>query len=159
MTHSNVFYLLPSTEKSAENPRELPREIIQDEDWIEENKKGRPSKRTKALKGKAALDQLDRWLQKTTPIGSEAGPSYHHLVENPPNSSLRQYQSHKEQLLAELERQEAGDKILSANKAVVERLKQAENIVEGDRPGIERVERAALEGGGGILRLLEGAGK
>lgn len=150
MVNGPVFRILPSSDKWAQSPRQLPREIVQDENWLDAKAKGRTSKRTKAVKGKAALDQLDGWAHLPgTAVGQDHGSA----------ASLKEYQGHKSDLLAGIDRLGAADKVVAANLAVVQRLRQAGDIVDGDRPGIERVERAAMESGGGILRLLEGAGK
>jgi hypothetical protein len=92
-----AFYIVPSSERQALNPRELPREVfVQDSDGLDSlattayvsnvgptptsesrKKKGRPSKRDKAKKAKDALALLEHWLNRTghTPLNpyDEAG--------------------------------------------------------------------------------------
>ncbi|KIK70821.1 hypothetical protein GYMLUDRAFT_107345, partial [Collybiopsis luxurians FD-317 M1] len=63
---SHVFHIIPSSDLHAFNPRQLPREVYVDslsESNLQVPKKtGRPSKRDKAKKAKAALDGIDRWM-------------------------------------------------------------------------------------------------
>ncbi|KAF5385468.1 hypothetical protein D9757_005420 [Collybiopsis confluens] len=92
------------------NPRQLPREIyvdsLTDSDLQVAKKSGRPSKRDKAKKAKAALDGIDKWMHNTSAPRPSAqdqeGPStatIHYLLAQPPMQSLWEYQAHKSSTL------------------------------------------------------------
>ncbi|KAJ7596872.1 hypothetical protein C8J56DRAFT_299611 [Mycena floridula] len=171
LTSSKAFHILPSSELGAQNPRHLPREVLQAPCVEEEPKKGRQTKRAKANRAKAAVESLDKWMQKTDP------PS------NVPKPTLFHYQSHKVHLLGMLDptsvpvsmQTKGRVAIEQGNQEVMERMKHLEELKEsGDlaevdsRFSFSRVKRAveechtrdlkAPERRGGLLSLLEGAG-
>lgn len=164
ITKAKLFYLVPTTDMGAQNPRTLPREIIQEE-LIAVKKKGRPTKRDKAAKAKAALETLDKWLDTTA---GRNDSSTHRLLELAPTATLYQYQINKEHLLKAVDGNVLDQgPLVAANLEVRNRLKQAEAIVAtGVSHNLERVEKAVselddltLKRNGGLLGLLEGAGK
>lgn len=152
---SDVFYILPTSDLGAQNPRQLPREVVKavlDTELNLPKKKGRPSKRNKAIKAKIAVESLKAWTQSAADQIS------------PPENTLHQYQSHKKDLLNVSTTSEGFSALNSANRNVLERLKQAEPAQESNT-GFARAHRAVEElntdeglRGGGLLGLLEGAG-
>lgn len=142
-------------------------------------KKGRPSKHDKARKAKAAVDSLDRWLQKTsyppenaTGSSSAGIPPTHQLLMNPPKSTLYQYQSHKIHMLNTIDTPGSDGRaaIVQANHDLLARLKELKDrdphiAAIGNGLGLQRVERAVQEMNdpsgqpAGLLGLLEGAGR
>ncbi|KAE9408266.1 hypothetical protein BT96DRAFT_873973 [Gymnopus androsaceus JB14] len=182
LVKSEAFHIIPSSDLCAFNPRQLPREIYVDSLSSESNtpttskKAGRPSKRDKAKKAKAALDGIDKWMHKTTvPVegGSTAGASAttHYLLTQPPTQSLTEYKADKKIALEAIGFPSEGHSVVDqVNSEVLERLRQLEET-EGPRlntggstsfSGKERAERAVKEmkekGGLGLLGLLEGSG-
>lgn len=174
----HVFFLVPRSDLGALRPRDLPREIFVDEatilptDLNAPRKKGRPTRRDKAKKATAALDSLDKWLEKMPQI-----PTAPQSSRTPPRNTLEPYQIKKSLVLdAIYASSDASDKrssIEQANQFVLDRLKEAEQLVSADvigapmkgnlNAGLARAERAvgtfdAYTDGGGILGLLEGAG-
>lgn len=138
-------------------------------------KKGRPTRREKAKKAKVALDGLDKWLDKTSPIlPMTSGRGFRTST----TTTLEQYQLHKSLMLnAAYTSPDTSDErsaIERANLFVLDRLKTAEELVSADifstltegnlNAGLARVERAVgafdahADRRGGILSLLEGAG-
>ena len=77
MVQEAVFTIIPASQLHSENPRSLPREMINTEinaavsdgDSIPDGsrkKTGRPSKAEKQQRAKAALGHLDKWLEKSS---------------------------------------------------------------------------------------------
>jgi len=177
-TDDGVFLILPSNELGSNQPRTLPREIYVEDSTREISeadlkKKGRPSKRDKALKNQAALTSLDKWLEgSSVPDGQRT--STHFLLANPPAESLREYQTEKANLLSALNPVEGSPghaALLATNRQVLDRLRQVQELSQTDEvvgdgaAGMTRVERAVEElsnstiNRGGLLGLLEGAGR
>lgn len=180
----NVFQLQPSSISYSQNPRALPREKLSSEsDAASGNlpvkKRGRPSRRDKVTRSKAALTDLEQRLQSTE-LGSSILNSQQPSAQsdssltNPTTISLRHYQASKESLLNDLQRYpESGRSALErANQNVLERLKKTEQLAGTQRQtgstsvaGIGRIERAVAEisadstDSAGLLHLLEGAGR
>ncbi|TFK36865.1 hypothetical protein BDQ12DRAFT_608927 [Crucibulum laeve] len=183
-----VFCILPRSELRPMNPGSLPREIYIEAGTVlpidpnAPKKKGRPTKRDKAQKAKAALDGLDRWLEKTscTTDGprefngmSFSAPMTHSLVKQAPAMAVVEYQVQKSQLLEYLDpadgRPSSGRTALkNASEQVVGRLKEAEELMPANETeagaassavaGMQRIERVRGERGG-VLSLLEGGGR
>uniref|UniRef100_A0A8H8CQI2 Uncharacterized protein n=1 Tax=Psilocybe cubensis TaxID=181762 RepID=A0A8H8CQI2_PSICU len=66
LERDHVFYILPKSDLGAANPRDLPREIFTEDgmsfhDQGPQKRRGRPARREKGKKARAALDQLDKW--------------------------------------------------------------------------------------------------
>ncbi|KAJ3750601.1 hypothetical protein DFH05DRAFT_1565688 [Lentinula detonsa] len=191
LVNSEAFYIFPSSDLGPFNPRQLPREIyvdsISSESALQKSKKaGRPSRRDKAKKAKAALDGIDKWMHKTsvpTPsatdgedngAASETPSTMHYLLAQPPMQTLTEYQAHKANMLRTIDFPPADSSCVhfameQVSYDVLERLRQLQET-EGPRldteapsfAGKERAERAVREmkekGGAGLLGLLEGAG-
>ncbi len=143
-------------------------------------KKGRPSKRETVKRARDAVAGLDRWLERTDPVGQvaggdEAGPSRARgqaPLSHGPIVSRANYGAQKAHVLdALLEREEGKgmEALERANLAVLGRLKKIDAMAEergmevggegGELTGLGRVERAAADSGkGGILGLSQGAG-
>lgn len=148
LVKSQAFHILPATALHALNPRELPREIFVQDGYelsslkagphavgtssqagasqvleVPPKKKGRPTKKEKQKKAMQALQQVDKWLEKSnatiqpalvSPNGS-IGPTAlqemnnnvpppapvttHVLMTHPPTTTLNNYRSKKTQLL------------------------------------------------------------
>ncbi|KAK0198265.1 hypothetical protein F5146DRAFT_1018860 [Armillaria mellea] len=171
---SQIFHILPASGLDCQNPRTLPREIVIPDVLGEEGpkRKGRPTKGDRVKRSKVALDNLDQWMQKTSPPGSSDLGAKHRLITNPPaEPTLLQYQMRKEMLLHALDSDPEGKAhINEANEEVFNRLKLSEELAEGEvesdsgPPGLRRVQRAMKEKDregrrGGLLGLLEGAGR
>ncbi|RDB29663.1 hypothetical protein Hypma_015696 [Hypsizygus marmoreus] len=182
----DVFFIVPSSELGPLNPRDLPREIFLDEvtilpvDLTAPKKKGRPTKRDKAKKAKTALEELEKWLDQTagtTPQDSSSPWTFpaEDTHETVTQATLEHYQAQKSHLLDSIDSHQQRMDIEKANEFVLERLKATEELVSvngtlstgaNDVAGVARVERAAIEftnaegsHGGGVLSLLEGAGR
>ncbi|KAJ3870287.1 hypothetical protein EV359DRAFT_69397 [Lentinula novae-zelandiae] len=187
LVNSEVFHIIPSSDLNAFNPRQLPRELyldsISSESALQKSKKaGRPTKRDKAKKAKAALDGIDKWMHKTSvpshPI--EGGPAFgapattHYLLAQPPTQTLAEYKADKASMLDAIgfsPTHPSGVHLAmeQVNHDVLERLRQLQET-EGPKlrtesmsfAGKERAERAVREmkekGGPGLLGLLEGSG-
>ena len=166
----HVFYILPRAELWADNPRELPREqVVNDGTFLSETgkrKRGRPSKHEKAMKNKAMLNKLEKWMEDTTYHGlsssansAEQSGSMYLLLANPPRTTLEHYEEQKSQLLGALLSTEEGlNAVRGASATVLEQLKGAKELVadeeqSGDFTGLERAERACEEGCG-LLGLM-----
>ena len=145
-----VFFILPKNELGSLNPRVLPRELFAYEALIlnpesgSQKKKGRPARREKSKKARAALQGLDEWIAK--PSSS---------IEN---DALYEYQAAKSSMMNTLAPEAAMDGV---NTFVLERLQMAQEPVSAEQRetevnvGIPRIERAIECGGWGILGLLE----
>ncbi len=139
-------------------------------------KKGRPSKRETVKRARDAVAGLDRWLERTDPVGQvaggdEAGPSRARgqaPLSHGPIVSRANYGAQKAHVLDALLEREEG-KGMEALLAVLGRLKKIDAMAEergmevggegGELTGLGRVERAAADSGkGGILGLSQGAG-
>ncbi|XP_006454658.1 hypothetical protein AGABI2DRAFT_182630 [Agaricus bisporus var. bisporus H97] len=154
MIQDQIFYLLPSSESGAENPRALPREVLVADPAameIEPRKRGRPSKREKAKRAQAALAELDRRLDS---------PSAETTI---PEDSLWSYSRDKSELMAVLEGSGDMEGVRQANAIILERMREAQAAsveVGGEYVGVGRVERAVGDGNVvGVFGLLEGAGR
>ncbi|KAJ3967625.1 hypothetical protein EV361DRAFT_1028273 [Lentinula raphanica] len=189
LVDSETFYIIPSSDLGAFNPRPLPRELYVDsitsEAALQKSKKaGRPSRRDKAKKAKAALDGIDKWMHKTSvPIPSANGGNHgstlgdstmHYLLAQPPAQTLHDYQAHKADMMRAIEFPPANPynvhfAMEQVSFEVLERLRQLQETeipkTKTDAPtfaGRERAERAVREmreqGGAGLLGLLEGSG-
>ncbi|KAJ4485952.1 hypothetical protein J3R30DRAFT_3281899 [Lentinula aciculospora] len=185
-----VFYIIPSSDLNAFNPRQLPREIYVDsnssESTLQKSKKvGRPTKRDKAKRAKAALDGIDKWMHKTSAPSpsvpgeeggatSETPSAMHYLLAQPPTQTLTEYQAHKANMLKAIDFPPANPSgvhlaMEQVSYDVLERLRQLQET-EGPKlkteapsfAGKERAESAVREmkerGGLGLLGLLEGSG-
>lgn len=185
LVKSEAFYIIPSSDLCAFNPRQLPREIYvdslsSDTNLATTNKKvGRPTKRDKAKKAKAALDGVDKWMHKTTvpapgvEEGDPAGASAttHYLLTQPPTQTLTEYQAQKKIALDAIGFPSDGHSVVEqVSYEVLARLRQLQET-EGSKldtdattsfSGKERAERAVKEmkekGGLGLFGLLEGNG-
>jgi hypothetical protein len=178
---AQVFYILPSSQYYALNPRALPREVfVQDcddvalptssghfttaETGIPKKRKGRPSKREKAKKAKDALATLKNWHDKTEE-SSDAG--------QPLTSASREtYRKEKSELLDGLDDGEGRQLLERVNHAVLGRMRKVDQLAAekglevggegGERTGLARVEKAVqgMVGGKnvGLLGLLDGGG-
>lgn len=63
LLRDQVFFILPKSDLYAGNPRELPREILTEDDIVApEKRKGRPTRREKGKKARVAMEELDKWL-------------------------------------------------------------------------------------------------
>jgi len=133
------------------NPRDLPRELfahegpILDSESGSQKRKGRPTRREKSRKARAALQGLDEWIAKPS-ISIE-------------NGALYEYQLAKSSMMNTLAPEAAMDGV---NAFVLERLRAAQESVpikesETDaNVGVPRIEKAIECGGWGILGLLQG---
>lgn len=181
LVKSESFHIIPSSDLSAFNPRQLPRELYVDSLSSESNsqiakKAGRPSKRDKAKKAKAALDGIDKWMHKTsvsTESGSATSQPTHYLLTQPPAQTLTEYQAQKSNVLEAIrfppENPLDGHPAMEqVSNEVLERLTQLQ-MAEAPRlkpdaslSGKTRAERAVKEmkekGGYGLIGLLEGSG-
>lgn len=142
-----VFFILPKDELGPLNPRDLPRELFAHEVNPEpgpQKKKGRPSRREKNKKARAALQGLDEWLAKPS-SSIEHGP-------------LSEYQAAKTTMMNTIAPEAAMDDV---NAFVLERLQVVQESVPirerktDANVGIPRIEKAVENGGWGILDLLE----
>ncbi|KAJ7706349.1 hypothetical protein B0H17DRAFT_1036850 [Mycena rosella] len=145
LVNAQAFYLLPSSELGAQNPRDLPREIFVEEGLIDSNQpqgKGHQSKRDKVIKARTALDAVGRWLAQT-PSDTGTGPT------------LSQYKAQKAQLLKEMGGETDG--LEEASEGVVQRLREAQEEQGGDVEGWAGLARvhAASSTAGRLLGLLE----
>ncbi|KAL0578611.1 hypothetical protein V5O48_003402 [Marasmius crinis-equi] len=175
LSKSETFFIIPSSETGPQNPRSLPREVYLDQNTISVvgntttnnsgNKRGRPTKRDKVKKAKAALEGIDKWIQKT----SQSQNGQHYLLAQPPQGSLAQYQDSKERLLSVMGAIPVPDKeeaIVHASQEVLERIKQAQELIATEEAGVRTidsnrstgVERLNAEIGNekGLLDLLKG---
>ncbi|KAG7099032.1 hypothetical protein E1B28_000912 [Marasmius oreades] len=165
MVRSDVFHILPHSELGAYNPRNLPREVYLDQNTISastyldlsaegtEKKKGRPTKRDKVKKAKAALEGLDKWLHRTSRRNFPQSNG-HYLLEQPPQSSLAQYQNCKEQVLAAMGTMnvpDGNDALSHSGREVIERLRQAQGLIETEGSGKANTNRRTI----GVERLQE----
>ncbi|KXN83873.1 hypothetical protein AN958_00953 [Leucoagaricus sp. SymC.cos] len=175
MVNDQVFYILPSSDLGPENPRYLPREVLVGDSTPEPDpeapkKKGRPTWREKARRAQTALNNLNDWLDTTS-----ESPTATVTSESPiPQEDLVQYQSDKAELIAALGNASGKEAVEMTNAIILNRLREAQaiqNETDGQGSvehhkfgGVERVERAVLaldgvNGQGGVLGLLEGAGE
>ncbi|KAF7970534.1 hypothetical protein HWV62_23791 [Athelia sp. TMB] len=154
---SQVFYILPSSDLHALNPRLLPREIFvqdgfeisveptPDQAGVEpdapvKKKKGRPTKRDKKKKAILALQQVDKWLEKNSvtiqpPEGSADLPvTAHVLMSNPPAATLDKYRVQKTLLLEAITADSGADCVPAqqalerANNSVLARLRKLDEM-------------------------------
>ncbi|KIL71779.1 hypothetical protein M378DRAFT_65532 [Amanita muscaria Koide BX008] len=145
LVNDGVFYILPCSSLSANNPRDLPREEVVDETAADvplesgKRKRGRPSQHDKAKKSKAALDRLEKIL----------GMPYGRLDDDPTRD---QYLKRKGQMLDKvLSTEEGKSAVERASDGVLEGLRKAKGLIEGEgHSGLERAERAKAKG-----RLLD----
>ena len=148
-----IFLILPKNELGPLNPRDLPRELINEGPQSgSEKRKGRPAWREKNKKARAALIGLDEWIAK--PSTGQQDPSKE-------NSPLHEYQTAKSSVINILAPEAAMDDV---NVFVLERLLTAQQSVPIQNEetnvnvGVPRIKRAIESDGWGILHLLEGAG-
>ena len=157
----------------ALNPRDLPREILVDEQTTRPieptapKKKGRPTRLDKAKKTKAVLHNLEKWLENTSEMPfaaitqdmattSELIPTGKTEVE----ATLGHYQNAKSHLLNSINfrAQSSGASerhaaFQQANQFVLDRLKETEELLGSDgvslpndpNAALARVERAVKE--------------
>ncbi|KAF9270051.1 hypothetical protein L218DRAFT_992716 [Marasmius fiardii PR-910] len=182
MVQSDVFHILPHSDLGPYNPRNLPREVYLDQNTIAaptypdmntegadtaEKKKGRPSKRDKVKKAKVALEGLDKWLHKTSHRNFPSNNG-HYLLEQPPQSSLLQYQNSKEQVISAMKTTAISDGkefLVSSGREVLERVKQAQGMIGAEdggdtssnrrTTGVERLQKA-MGDEKGLLGLVKG---
>ncbi|KAF8973557.1 hypothetical protein BDZ97DRAFT_376774 [Flammula alnicola] len=150
-----VFLILPKSDLGAMNPRELPRELYA-EDGIAfsevgtQKRKGRPARREKGKKARLALEGLDDWLSQS-PVDDE------HASEMTAISG--EYQALKTLMLNAVDEGGAlpAGGIEEVNREVLERLKEARELVDGrEDVGIRRLEQVIegmSSGGAGIFEL------
>ncbi|THH10168.1 hypothetical protein EW145_g1521 [Phellinidium pouzarii] len=150
------FLILPSTTLHAQNPRSLPREMVNIEVETSESsntgkrKTGRPSKAEKAQRVRAAVSGLDRWLDKSSypaadmpaaadPAGAagrvneevDSGPSTTHIMlSQRPVTSLNAYRAKKAEVLSALAL-EGSDALDRAAGRVLTRLKEIDAAAAG----------------------------
>ena len=141
-----VFFILPKNELMPLSPRDLPREFFADEvpavhaESSLEKKKGRPGRRDKSRKARAALKELEEWIGKHQ--------------QDPSLDPLYEYRTAKSAMMDVLTPETDVDGL------VLERLKMAQELIpmnerEADvNVGIPRVEKAIECGEWGILSLL-----
>jgi len=65
-----VFLILPKSELGAMKPRDLPREVLAEDDIIfseqrGQKRKGRPARREKGKKARLALEAVESWLSRS----------------------------------------------------------------------------------------------
>lgn len=123
LKRDNVFFILPASDLGPMNPRDLPREIYA-EDGMEgtgEKRKGRPARREKAKRARAALEDLDDWL------------------------SEEEREEGLDEALAEYQKSKAGMVDGGVGGAVVARLKEAAD--GGDSDAVGRMEEIIAEKG------------
>ncbi|KAK1228642.1 hypothetical protein PQX77_008236 [Marasmius sp. AFHP31] len=172
LVKSETFFILPNSESGPQNPRSLPREVYLDQNTISivgastdsgESKKGRPTKRDKVKKAKAALEGIDKWIHKT----SQPQSNEHYLLAQPPQGSLAQYQDSKELLLSAMELIDVPDRrgaITNSSHEVLERVKQAQELIDSEErsskmvdssqsTGVDRLQ-AEIGGEKGLLGLV-----
>lgn len=138
-----VFIILPKSELSPLNPRDLPREVYTDDvvmcSGLAQKRKGRPCKRDKGKKSRLALDELDELLSK-----SEVSTAY--------SGVLADYQLKKTALL---ESDIPVELLQEIDHAVFWLLKKTASADSGT-DGIQTIERAMGEDDNrGILGLLK----
>jgi hypothetical protein len=167
---AQVFYILPSSQRYALNPRALPREVfVQDCDdsvplagsghfaipeiGIPKKRKGRPSKREKTKKAKDALATLKNWLDKTEhePYSSDGGTSASTIrgqpsVSNPPSAARETYRKEKSDLLEGLDNEEGRRLLERVNQTVLVRMRKVDQLAaeKGLEVGGEGGERTGL---------------
>ncbi|KAF5312220.1 hypothetical protein D9619_002882 [Psilocybe cf. subviscida] len=132
LRRDNVFLLLPKTDLAAMNPRELPREIYADDgivftDVEGKKRKGRPPKREKGKKARLALEGLDEHLSRPA-ISATADPAAAYLTD--------EYRALKTTVLQAVEANEdlPNDIIHSANREVLERMRELQGLMETSEP-------------------------
>ncbi|EIN14051.1 hypothetical protein PUNSTDRAFT_56854 [Punctularia strigosozonata HHB-11173 SS5] len=139
-------------------------------------RKGRPTKREKLRKAKEAASGLGKWLEKT---------ELNYRLEEGRSNTRELYRQRKSTLLDVLEEHSLSDHgssaaLENANEAILSRLQKIKHTVDGnknwpeieDQDGLARVERVVvgyrrrgqinenpLSARGGLLSLLEGAGR
>jgi hypothetical protein len=132
LAERNAFSIIPASHLQAENPRSLPREIVNSETHANgsdvesiadgtKRKTGRPSKAEKQQRAKNALVQLDKWIEKSSyPEENTGGRSdswqeversdgtegnertTHILLSQRPTVSLDNYRQRKAEMLARI---------------------------------------------------------
>ncbi|KAF8634470.1 hypothetical protein AX15_000911 [Amanita polypyramis BW_CC] len=160
-----VFYVLPRAELCANSPRELPREQLANNGTYlpsetGKRKRGRPSKHDKAMKNKAMLDKLEKWMGDVTYCerSTEQSEYPHNLLAKSSGTSLEHYKEQKSQLLGALLSTGGGsDTIQRASATVMERLKGARDLVadEEQNDDFAGLERAKFY----VSRAVDGAEK
>ena len=173
---SDVFVALPDSNLCPQNPGSLPRETYVDHGRVGltlTKKKGRPNRNDKTRKTKAAMGNLESWLEMTEslverPPAIAAGTALPVAADN-----TSEYKLIKARLLdaIDLQGSEGRSTVVNANQLVLQRLLDVRELVpeedtsSGGPPnaGISRVEEAIEDLGKGrnrgILNLLEGSGK
>jgi len=116
-----VFFILPKSELGAMKPRELPREVLADDDITfsdhgGQKRKGRPARREKGKKARLALEAVDSWLSRSGEHGDSTTI----------NRILGDYQATKTTMV-----KDGGipaETIEEMNQSVLVRLKEAQAV-------------------------------
>ncbi|THV05999.1 hypothetical protein K435DRAFT_646105 [Dendrothele bispora CBS 962.96] len=162
LVESKVFHIIPNSDRGAQNPRFLPRELCPDSNdastsAIGKRGPGRPTRKDSAKRSKHALLGVEDWMKKTSEMSSDQ----HYLLTQPPRETLVAYRRDKSNLVDVIgdtgDVGASGGVIGRASLEVLERLKQAQALMAGQEELIERAERAAKTSSG-LLGLTEGAG-
>ncbi|PPQ67118.1 hypothetical protein CVT25_005719 [Psilocybe cyanescens] len=143
-----VFHIFPKSDLGAANPRELPREIFTEDGMAfleqgSQKRKGRPARREKGKKARAALDNLEKWTAEDEQGSSEI------------DKALSEYTNSKATMLGADGTRLPKGSVEKVGEIVVARLKETqESEVQDDGDMIPRLEEILEGQPAGIFGLV-----
>ncbi|KAF9566161.1 hypothetical protein CPC08DRAFT_815047 [Agrocybe pediades] len=142
-----IFFIVPKSDLGALNPRDLPREIIVDDDTAMsedgQKRKGRPARREKAKKARLALDSLDEWATEVD--DDEASQRRNEVVH--------QYKELKAAMLGG----NGGllsESVEEATRSVLGRLEEAQAQTNVEDGSVDMLKRVVAGNSKGIFGLM-----